>query len=279
MKPLSHSGGGAESLLSLRGVRKAFGAVVALDDVDFDVGHSEVVALVGDNGAGKSTLIKVISGVVAPDSGTISVDGVQVRFTGPDGPKSLGIETVYQDLALVNTFDTVQNLFLGREMTRLGSLALDHGGMIRDAKRHLADLSIRLPSLREKVRYLSGGQRQAVAISRATGWGAKLIIMDEPTAALGVRESRQVLQLVRNLRAADVSVILISHNVEHVFEVCDRIVVLRHGRPVASLETRKTNHEAVVKFITGAASPADVPAPTATTVFDGETKTKTGGAP
>ena len=111
-----------------------------------------------------------------------------MRFSGPEGPKSLGIETVYQDLALVNTFDTVQNLYLGREMTRLGGLALDHGGMIRDAKRHLADLSIRLPSLREKVRYLSGGQRQAVAISRATGWGAKLIIMDEPTAALGVKE-------------------------------------------------------------------------------------------
>jgi ABC-type sugar transport system ATPase subunit len=261
MKRPDHSGTETSSLLSLRGVRKAFGAVVALDGIDFEVGYSEVVALVGDNGAGKSTLIKVISGVVVPDAGTISVEGEQVRFSGPEGPKSLGIETVYQDLALVNTFDTVQNLYLGREMTRLGGLALDHGGMIRDAKRHLADLSIRLPSLREKVHYLSGGQRQAVAISRATGWGAKLIIMDEPTAALGVKESRQVLQLVRNLRAAEVSVILISHNVEHVFEVCDRIVVLRHGRPVASLETSKTDHEQVVKFITGAAGPADLSPP------------------
>jgi len=275
MKRRDDSGREASSLLlSLRGVRKAFGAVVALDGVDFDVSHSEVVALVGDNGAGKSTLIKVISGVVVPDAGTISVEGAQVRFSGPEGPKSLGIETVYQDLALVNTFDTVQNLYLGREMTRLGGLALDHGGMIRDAKRHLADLSIRLPSLREKVRYLSGGQRQAVAISRATGWGAKLIIMDEPTAALGVKESRQVLQLVRNLRAADVSVILISHNVEHVFEVSDRIVVLRHGRAAASLKTSRTDHEQVVKLITGAAAAAENLASRTTTATGAKTDAK-----
>ena len=244
----------ATSLLSLRGVRKAFGAVVALDGVDLDVNAGEVLALVGDNGAGKSTLIKVISGVVIPDAGSIAVDGRSVRFSGPEGPKALGIETVYQDLALISVFDTVQNFYLGRELRRFGGLALDHGGMAREAKRHLTAFSIRLPSLREKVRYLSGGQRQAVAISRATGWGARLIIMDEPTAALGVKESRQVLELVKTLRTANVSVILISHNVEHVFEVCDRIVVLRHGKPVASLETDKTTHEEVVKYITGAAS-------------------------
>ena len=248
----------AGTLLSLRDIRKAFGPVVALNGVDLDVGFGEVVALVGDNGAGKSTLIKIVSGVLLPDTGTISVEGRQVRFSGPDGPKSLGIETVYQDLALISVFDTVQNLYLGREMKRFGGMLLDHRGMARDARKHLTGLSIQLPSLKEKVRHLSGGQRQAVAISRATGWGAKLIIMDEPTAALGVREGRQVLDLVKSLRAAGVSIILISHNVEHVFDVSDRIVVLRHGRRVASLTTAETTHEEVVKFITGAASAARV---------------------
>lgn len=244
------------SILTLRGIQKAFGPVIALNGVDLDVGSGEVVALVGDNGAGKSTLIKVISGVLVPDDGAIEVEGKSVRFSGPDGPKSMGIETVYQDLALISVFDTVQNLYLGREMKMLGGLALDHRGMARDATKHLTGLSIRLPSLREKVRHLSGGQRQAVAISRATGWGAKLIIMDEPTAALGVKEGRQVLDLVKSLRDSGVSVVLISHNVEHVFEVSDRIVVLRHGRRVAALRTPNTTHEEVVKYITGAASAA-----------------------
>jgi ABC-type sugar transport system ATPase subunit len=251
----------AAPLLSLRGIRKAFGAVSALNGVDLEVRRPEVLALLGDNGAGKSTLIKVISGVIVPDSGEIAVEGQPVRFSGPDGPKAMGIETVYQDLALISTFDTIQNIYLGREMKAAGGLRLDHAGMAREAHKHLTALNIRLPSLRKRVRYLSGGQRQAVAISRATGWGAKLIIMDEPTAALGVRESRQVLELVKNLRAAGVSVIIISHNVEHVFEVSDRIVVLRHGRPVATLDTRDTTHEEVVRYITGAAAGADAPAP------------------
>jgi len=239
-------------LLSLRGIRKAFGAVSALNGVDLEVRRSEVVALLGDNGAGKSTLIKVVSGVIIPDSGEISVEGRVVRFSGPEGPKALGIETVYQDLALISTFDTIQNIYLGREMKALGGLRLDHSGMAREAHKHLTALKINLPSLRKRVRYLSGGQRQAVAISRATGWGAKLIIMDEPTAALGVRESRQVLELVKSLRSVNVSVIIISHNVEHVFEVSDRIVVMRHGRPVATLRTPDTTHEEVVRYITGA---------------------------
>ena len=173
---------------------------------------------------------------------------------GRRGRRRSGSRPSTRILALISVFDTVQNFYLGRELRRFGGLALDHGGMAREAKRHLTAFSIRLPSLREKVRYLSGGQRQAVAISRATGWGARLIIMDEPTAALGVKELRQVLELVKTLRTANVSVILISHNVEHVFEVCDRIAVLRHGKPVASLETDKTTHEEVVKYITGAAS-------------------------
>jgi D-xylose transport system ATP-binding protein len=200
-------------LLKLSGIRKAFGAVSVLNGVDLEVQRPEVLALLGDNGAGKSTLIKVISGVVIPDSGEIAVEGAPVRFAGPDGPKSLGIETVYQDLALISTFDTIQNIYLGREMKASAGLRLDHSGMAREAHKHLTALNIKLPSLRKRVRYLSGGQRQAVAISRATGWGAKLIIMDEPTAALGVRESRQVLELIKNLRAANVSVIVISHNV------------------------------------------------------------------
>jgi D-xylose transport system ATP-binding protein len=248
-------------LLKLRGIRKAFGAVSALNGVDLEVWHPEVLALLGDNGAGKSTLIKVISGVVIPDSGEMAVEGQPVRFTGPDGPKGLGIETVYQDLALISTFDTIQNIYLGREMKAAAGLRLDHSGMAREAHKHLTALNIKLPSLRKRVRYLSGGQRQAVAISRATGWGAKLIIMDEPTAALGVRESRQVLELVKSLRAANVSVIVISHNVEHVFAVSDRIVVLRHGRPVATLRTHDTTHEEVVSYITGAVAGAEVAAP------------------
>jgi ABC-type sugar transport system ATPase subunit len=240
-------------LLKLSGIRKAFGAVSALNGVDLEVWRPEVVALLGDNGAGKSTLIKIISGVITPDSGEITIEGQPVRFTGPDGPKRLGIETVYQDLALISTFDTIENIYLGREMKAAGGLRLDHSGMSREAHKHLAALNIKLPSLRKRVRHLSGGQRQAVAISRATGWGAKLIIMDEPTAALGVRESHQVLELVKSLRAANVSIIVISHNVGHVFEISDRIVVLRHGRPVATLRTHETTHEEVVKYITGAA--------------------------
>jgi D-xylose transport system ATP-binding protein len=240
-------------LLKLSGIRKAFGAVSALNGVDLEVWRPEVVALLGDNGAGKSTLIKIISGVIVPDSGEITIEGQRVRFTGPDGPKRLGIETVYQDLALISTFDTIENIYLGREMKAAGGLRLDHSGMAREAHKHLTALNIKLPSLRKRVRYLSGGQRQAVAISRATGWGAKLIIMDEPTAALGVRESHQVLELVKSLRSANVSIIVISHNVEHVLEISDRIVVLRHGRPVATLRTCETTHEEVVKYITGAA--------------------------
>ena len=240
-------------LLKLSGIRKAFGAVSALNGVDLEVWRPEVVALLGDNGAGKSTLIKIISGVITPDSGEITIEGELVRFTGPDGPKRLGIETVYQDLALISTFDTIENIYLGREMKASGGLRLDHSGMAREAHKHLTALNIKLPSLRKRVRYLSGGQRQAVAISRATGWGAKLIIMDEPTAALGVRESHQVLELVKSLRAANVSIIVISHNVEHVFEISDRIVVLRHGRPVATVRTHETTHEEVVRYITGAA--------------------------
>ena len=242
----------AVPLLSLKGISKAFGAVVALEGVDFEISRPEVVALVGDNGAGKSTLIKNISGVLHADSGQIRVEGLPVRYTGPESPKLLGIETVYQDLALVNTFDTIQNIYLGREITGLGEIFLDHKRMHQEAKKHLTTLDINLPSIRKKVRYLSGGQRQAVAISRATGWGAKLIIMDEPTAALGVKESRQVLKVVKTLRASNVSVILVSHNIEHVFAITDRITVLRHGRVVASRQTHATSPEEIVRLITGA---------------------------
>ncbi|MBV9671332.1 MAG: sugar ABC transporter ATP-binding protein [Verrucomicrobia bacterium] len=242
----------AVPLLSLKGISKAFGAVVALEGVDFEISRPEVVALVGDNGAGKSTLIKIISGVLHADSGQIRVEGLPVRYTGPESPKLLGIETVYQDLALVNTFDTIQNIYLGREITGLGGIFLDHKRMHQEAKKHLTTLDINLPSIRKKVRYLSGGQRQAVAISRATGWGAKLIIMDEPTAALGVKESRQVLKVVKTLRASNVSVILVSHNIEHVFAITDRITVLRHGRVVASRQTHATSPEEIVRLITGA---------------------------
>jgi ABC-type sugar transport system ATPase subunit len=244
--------GGSPHFLSLRGIRKSFGAVSALEDVQLDVNRGEVMALLGDNGAGKSTLIKIISGVIAPDAGQILIDGESVVFSGPDEVKRRGIETVYQDLALISTFNSIENIYLGRELTLLRGLILDHRRMVKEAKRHLADLAINVPSLGEKVRYLSGGQRQAVAIGRATGWGAKLIIMDEPTAALGVKESRQVVKLIGNLKASNVSVVVISHNIEQVFQVSDRMTVLRHGRVAASLKTKESNPEEVVRFITGA---------------------------
>jgi ABC-type sugar transport system ATPase subunit len=237
----------SEHLLAVEGASKAFGHVQALDGVDFRLGEREIVALVGDNGAGKSTLIKILSGVYSPDSGTIRVRGREVVFNRPLDAVSAGIATVYQDLALVDTRDVAANLFLGREFTR--GPFVDRGRLAREARRALEELGADLPSMRVPVGMLSGGQRQAVAVARAIVQGGEVVIMDEPTAALGVAEAERVLGLATELRAGGKSVILVSHNLQHVWTVADRIVVLQRGRLVGDVRREDTTVERVVQLI------------------------------
>jgi ABC-type sugar transport system ATPase subunit len=236
-------------LLEARGISKAYGHVRALSDVDFDVGRAEVVALVGDNGAGKSTLLKIICGALHPDAGEISLDGEPATFTSPSDAAKRGIAVVYQDLALVNTRDIAANVFLGREP---GRVFVSRRLMRREARRVLNDLKIAVPSVRTLVGQLSGGQRQTVAIARAVHQGGRLVIMDEPTAALGVEGQRKVLQLIDDLREQGSSVVVISHNLEHVFSVADRIAVLRGGRLVGTRRKSEATPEEIVQMIVGA---------------------------
>jgi D-xylose transport system ATP-binding protein len=211
----------------------------------------QVTALVGDNGAGKSTLIKGIAGVQPYDSGTIHFEGKEVQINAPKDASALGIEVVYQDLALCDNLDVVQNMFLGREMVR--KISLDEENMELKAKKTLADLSVRnISSVRQKVSNLSGGQRQTVAIARSVLWENKLVVLDEPTAALGVSQTKQVLKMVRNLADAGLAVILISHNMQEVTAVADRIQILRLGQMVANLKASETNLNSIVSHITGA---------------------------
>jgi D-xylose transport system ATP-binding protein len=244
-------------ILEMRGISKRFGAVQALTDVDFEVYPGEVVALVGDNGAGKSTLIKCVAGTHMPDDGTIVFDGAAVRIHTPSDATRLGIETVYQDLALCDNLDVVQNMFLGRErVTRLVPAVVETLSELEMERRsldvlHSLDVTT-IGSVRTRVAALSGGQRQSVAISRAVMWTAKLVILDEPTAALGVAQTEQVLALIRRLREQGLGVVVISHNLHEVFEVADRIVVLRLGRRVATFDHATTTPEDVVAAITGA---------------------------
>jgi len=244
-------------LLECRGVCKRFGAVEALIDVDFEVYPGEVVALVGDNGAGKSTLIKAISGTQPADRGSFRFDGRDVTIRNPTDANKLGIETVYQDLALCDNLDTVANLFLGRELGAPehapGAVkVLAESEMEQLAGRRLDDLGVTtIESLRGRVGTLSGGQRQAVAVAKATMWDAKLVILDEPTAALGVAQTAQVLDLIRRLREQGLGVVVITHNIDVVFEVADRIVVLRVGRRVATFDQRETTPQQVVSAIVG----------------------------
>lgn len=245
------------ALLVIEGITKRFGSVVALDDVTFDVGRDEVVGLVGDNGAGKSTLIKILSGNIQPDEGTIRLESKPLSLHSPADARALGIETVYQDLALCENLDTVANLFIGREIYRrsLGLRFLARKEMERRAIELLSSLGTNMPSVREQTRFLSGGQRQAVALARFVAWGDRLVLLDEPTAALGVRETRNALDLVaKTRREKGVSMIFISHNIEHVLLICDRIVVMRHGRVVGVRERRSTSEHEVVGLITGAIS-------------------------
>jgi ribose transport system ATP-binding protein len=245
-----------ETILQAVNLTKRFGGLVAVDSVSVNVNKGEVVGLVGDNGAGKSTLIKMISGVYQPNDGDIYFEGQNVTFTGPREARDLGIETIYQDLALAENLDAPANIFLGREVKRryLGGAihTLDRNKMRDESTSILDRLDIRIPSLTQQIRNLSGGQRQAVAIARTIYWNAKMVIMDEPTAALGVSEQRKVLRLVRTLAEQGVPVIIISHNMQDVFAVSDRIVVMRRGKKVGELIASKTTPDEVVSLMVGA---------------------------
>ncbi|MEV0948525.1 ATP-binding cassette domain-containing protein [Rhodococcus sp. NPDC049939] len=244
-----------QPLLSLKGISKSFGQVQALTNVDFEVHPGEVVALVGDNGAGKSTLIKVMSGVGPPDSGEISFEGKPVRIASPHDSAELDIAVVYQDLALCDNLDVVANLFLGREEVGKAGFPLDEITMERRSRELLDILAVRtLRSVRSEVGGLSGGQRQTVAIARAMLGNPKVVLLDEPTAALGVAQTEQVLALVTRLRERGLGVVLISHNLADVFQVADRIAVLRLGRNAGSFRTDSVSRETVVGAITGAQS-------------------------
>ena len=247
---------GGAALLELRGVHKSFGAVRALDGVDFAVAEGQVMALVGDNGAGKSTLIKSVAGIHPIDSGEIVFDGEAVQIAGPKDSAALGIEVVYQDLALCDNLDVVQNMYLGRE--RLGTLRrLDELPMEQTARETLSGLSVTtLRSVRQTVAGLSGGQRQSVAVAKAVMWNSRVVILDEPTAALGVAQTRQVLDLVKRLGDQGLAVVIVSHNLSDVFEVADAITVLRLGRDVARFDVSQTNQQQVVEAITSG-TPAD----------------------
>jgi D-xylose transport system ATP-binding protein len=248
----------ASPLLQITGATKRYGAVEALRDVDFEVHAGEVVALVGDNGAGKSTLVKAIAGTFPPDSGIVIFDGHEVTINTPKEAVALGIATVYQDLALCDNIDVVGNLFLGTEETRFG--LLDEAAMEDAAVRLMSRLSVRIPSLRTPVASLSGGQRQSVAVARATLGNPRIVMLDEPTAALGVSQTKEVLELIRTLRAQGLGVVVISHNLSDVFAVADRIIVLRLGRRVATFDTPDTTPDEVVAAITGAAGSSEAAA-------------------
>jgi ABC-type sugar transport system ATPase subunit len=242
-------------LLSVRNLTKVFGGLVAVDNVSFEVSRGEVVGLLGDNGAGKSTLIKCVSGVYRQEEGEIVFNGLPVQFATPMDARRVGIETIYQDLALANNLDVGANIFLGREVKkrRLGGLVqtLHDQHMLKESQQTLDSLQIRFPTLGEPIESLSGGQRQAVAIARAVYWDAKLMIMDEPTNNLGVPEQHKVLELIRTLRSRGVPVVLITHILPDVFAVTDRVLVMHRGRKVAEKITARTNAEELVQYMVG----------------------------
>jgi fructose transport system ATP-binding protein len=259
-------------VLSARGLTKRYGHVVALDAADFDLLPGEVLAVVGDNGAGKSTLIKALTGALQPDEGTIQLDGQPLVLRNPLDARRCGIEAVYQDLAVAPALDIPGNLFLGRELRRRGPLGsilrmLDNPRMRAEAARHMAELKIGLQSMTQAVETLSGGQRQGVAVARAAAWGSRVIIMDEPTAALGVKESAQVLDLIRRVRDRGLPVVLISHNMPHVFEIADRIHIQRLGRRAAVVDPKQFGMAQVVAIMTGALR-VDAEEPGRTVVVD-----------
>jgi len=251
----------APPVLQARGLVKRFGRVTALDHADFDLLPNEILAVIGDNGAGKSTLIKALVGAVIPDHGEIRLDGKPVHFRSPLEARAAGIETVYQDLALAPALSIADNLFLGRERRKAGPAGtlfrlLDRATMQREARQHLNALGLlTIQSIRQKVETLSGGQRQGVAVVRATAFGSRVVIMDEPTAALGVKESRKVLELILDVKRRGLPIVLISHNMPHVFEVADRIHIHRLGRRLAVINPAEYTMSDAVAIMTGAMQP------------------------
>ncbi len=252
-----------QPILQARGLVKRYGRVVALDNADFDLLPGEILAVIGDNGAGKSTLIKALSGAIKPDAGEVTLEGKAVHFNSPIEAREAGIETVYQNLALSPALSIADNMFLGRELRRPGFAGkwfrkLDRVRMEREAREKLSELGLMtIQNIGQAVETLSGGQRQGVAVARAAAFGSKVIIMDEPTAALGVKESRRVLDLIGELRASGMPIVLISHNMPHVFEVADRIHVHRLGRRRCIIDPKSYSMSDAVAFMTGAKEPPE----------------------
>jgi fructose transport system ATP-binding protein len=263
---VSNAPGGGDRrtpVLEARRLSKSYGHVRAMVDADFELLPGEILAVIGDNGAGKSTLVKALSGAVVPDSGELLLDGKPVTFRSPIEARAHGIETVYQDLAVAPALDIASNLFLGREVRRSGPLGtllrmVDARAMREEARQQLDALGVRVPDVRQPVESLSGGQRQSVAVARAAAFGTKLVIMDEPTAALGVRESGMVLDLIRRISARGLPVVLISHNMPHVFDIADRIHIHRLGRRVAVVSPQTHTMGDAVAIMTGAVQPDEV---------------------
>lgn len=251
----------SDPILTARGLTKRYGRVTALDNADFDLYPGEILAVIGDNGAGKSTLIKAISGAVTPDEGEISLDGQPVHFRSPIEARRAGIETVYQNLALSPALSIADNIFLGREIRKPGVMGswfrkLDRSAMEKFARNKLSELGLMtIQNINQAVETLSGGQRQGVAVARAAAFGSKVIILDEPTAALGVKESRRVLELILDVRSRGLPIVLISHNMPHVFEVADRIHVHRLGRRLCVIDPKQHTMSDAVAFMTGAKEP------------------------
>lgn len=239
------------SRISMQNIQKSFGPVSVLRGVNLEVAEGEVIGLVGDNGAGKSTLMKILAGVVKPDSGAIAIDGVATNIAEPKVARKIGIEMVYQDLALCNDLDVAANLFLGREHYHRWTRKLDDPGMRKAAQRHLDDLKIRISDTRQEVSNLSGGQRQAVALARAATFDPKILVLDEPTAALAAAEVALVLALVKEISAQGVSVILITHRLQDLYEVADRFAVLHEGTLIADLAPKETSMEGLIAAMMG----------------------------
>ena len=251
-------------MFQARGLIKRYGHVTALDGTDFELRAGEILAVIGDNGAGKSSLIKALSGAVVPDEGEMLLDGRPVHFKSPIDARRHGIETVYQDLAVAPAMTIAENLFLGREILRPGILGswfkiIDKKKMLSEAIRHMQDLKIGIRSMQQAVQTLSGGQRQGVAVARSTAFAKHVVILDEPTAALGVKEGNMVLELIRRVRDRGLPVILISHNMPHVFEIADRIHIQRLGRRVAVVNPKTISMSDTVAVMTGAKNPEDLP--------------------
>jgi fructose transport system ATP-binding protein len=251
-------------ILQAKGLLKRYGTVVAMRGADFELYPGEILGVIGDNGAGKSTLIKALSGDVIPDHGTIELDGREVHFRGPEDARNLGIETVYQNLALSPALTIADNMFLGREWRKPGILGsvfrqMDRPRMEKFARDKLSELGLTtIQNIHQAVESLSGGQRQGVAVARAAAFGSKVVILDEPTAALGVKESRRVLELIRDVRNRGIPIILISHNMPHVFEVCDRVHIHRLGRRLCVIDPKEHSMSDAVAYMTGAKLPEGV---------------------